>query len=119
MYSVDADIIDFSFFFFFLAMALILHVTQSSIRKEWASQFSEHNLNAYSALPLLINPTHYVGDTAWFSDTEPPMEVLEKIRTRKLEKKVETQTRQDKLKKQAQKRQIEEMQRKLKPKAEL
>lgn len=64
------------------------------------------NLEVYSANPLLLNPTHYVGDAGWYSDTgqshtillfggaviscvlrslliEPPPEVLAKIRERK------------------------------------
>ena len=39
---------------------------------EWSKHFPKHNLIAYSTHPLLIFPTHYVGDMGYFSDTEPP-----------------------------------------------
>lgn len=98
----------------------------TSCRKDWAAHFTNRNLEAYSASPLLVNPTHYVGDTGWFSDTEPPMEVLEKIRQRKVQEE-EAEARQDKgqrvqqekIKQEAMKRQIEAMRAKLKPKTEL
>ena len=41
------------------------------------------NLNALSAYPVIVNPTHYVGDEGWFGDTEPPPEILAQIRERK------------------------------------
>ena len=95
-------------------------------RKDWAAHFANRNLEAYSAYPLLVNPTHYVGDAGWFSDTEPPVEVLEKIRKRKLEQEkkemrqnMDKQAQQEKIKQKAIKRQIEAMRAKLKPKTEL
>jgi collagen beta-1,O-galactosyltransferase len=42
--------------------------------KNWAKFYPTKNLIAYSANPLLIFPTHYVGDKGHFSDTEPSME---------------------------------------------
>jgi hypothetical protein len=38
-------------------------------RKEWAQHYPNQNLEVYSANPLLVYPTHYVGDAEWFSDT--------------------------------------------------
>lgn len=73
-----------------------------------------------------MNPTHYVGDKEWFSDTEPPMEVLERIRQRKEKAELEEAERmkkenahQKKVKEAAVQRQIEAMREKLKPKTEL
>jgi collagen beta-1,O-galactosyltransferase len=37
---------------------------------EWMEAFSPRNLNAYSAQPLLVHPTHYIGDPGYISDTE-------------------------------------------------
>ncbi|KAL5484486.1 hypothetical protein EMCRGX_G020997 [Ephydatia muelleri] len=51
--------------------------------QSWADHFNPRNLNAFSAHPLLVYPTHYVGDAGWYSDTEPPPEVLEVIRKKK------------------------------------
>ena len=39
------------------------------ISDDWVKYFPNRNLHAYSAEPLLIFPTHYVGDKEWFSDT--------------------------------------------------
>ena len=90
------------------------------------SQFPERHLDVYSAYPLLVNPTHYVGDADWFSDTEPPLEVLEEIRSQKLktqklndEKLKRQHTHQEKIKEQVLKRQVKAMKMKLKPKREL
>lgn len=33
-------------------------------------QFETRNLNAFSAEPLLVYPTHYTGDQGYISDTE-------------------------------------------------
>ena len=95
-------------------------------RKDWVAHFPNRNLEAYSAMPLLVNPTHYVGDKGWFSDTEPPPEVLEQIRQRKkLEEEQEEEKRkkeklhQEMVREQAMKRQVEKMKMKLKPKTEL
>ena len=79
-------------------------------RADWVAHFTERNLEAYSAYPLLAEPTHYVGDEGWYSDTgqqdttkythththtnsythphtltrsEPPKEVLDVIKERK------------------------------------
>ena len=38
-------------------------------RDDWIQYFPKRDLRAYSAEPLLIYPTHYVGDKQWFSDT--------------------------------------------------
>lgn len=38
--------------------------------KEWTQYFSLRNLKALSVNPLLIYPTHYVGDELYVSDTE-------------------------------------------------
>uniref|UniRef100_UPI00398140E0 hypothetical protein n=1 Tax=Salmonella sp. s51228 TaxID=3159652 RepID=UPI00398140E0 len=40
-------------------------------RLDWSNSFEPRNLKAFSAEPLLIEPTHYVGDKEYFSDTEP------------------------------------------------
>ena len=42
---------------------------------EWLSAFEPRNLNAYSAEPLLVYPTQYIGDPGYISDTEdaPPV----------------------------------------------
>lgn len=37
---------------------------------EWANHFYPRNLVAMTAEPLLLYPTHYVGDEGYFSDTE-------------------------------------------------
>ena len=37
---------------------------------EWSSHFYPRNLVAMTAEPLLLYPTHYVGDDGYFSDTE-------------------------------------------------
>ncbi|KAK3739374.1 hypothetical protein QZH41_015762, partial [Actinostola sp. cb2023] len=38
--------------------------------KEWSSHFEPRNLVAMTAEPLLLYPTHYIGDKGYFSDTE-------------------------------------------------
>ena len=58
-------------------------------RKDWAAHFSVRNLNALSAYPVIVNPTHYVGDEGWFSDTEPPPDILAQIRERKKKEEAE------------------------------
>jgi len=40
-------------------------------REEWAKYFWLRDLITYSANPLFVNPTHYVEDEGYFSDTEP------------------------------------------------
>lgn len=41
----------------------------SCCRQDWADHFHPRNLKAFSASPLLVYPTHYVGDAGWYSDT--------------------------------------------------
>ena len=97
---------------------MILHYN----RKGWAASYPVHNLEAYSAYPLLINPTHYAGDPEWFSDTEPPVEILEQIRRKKAKQEEALQQeeeRKEKVKENALNRKIQAMKEKLKPKAEL
>ena len=91
-----------------------------------AVYFPFRNLNTLSAYPVIVNPTHYVGDEGWFSDTEPSPDALAQIRQRKKReeaeekrKLVEKKAHQDKVKDEALKRQIELMRAKLKPKTEL
>ncbi|CAK1588530.1 unnamed protein product [Parnassius mnemosyne] len=36
----------------------------------WKSYFPNRNLNAFSAAPLLVHPTHYTGQEGYISDTE-------------------------------------------------
>ena len=43
----------------------------SSPREEWSKYFWPRDLIAFSADPLFVTPTHYVGDEDYFSDTEP------------------------------------------------
>ena len=38
-------------------------------RKDWAKHYLVQNLEVYSANPLLVFPTYYVGDEGWYSDT--------------------------------------------------
>lgn len=40
------------------------------LNSEWANHFYPRNLVAMTAEPLLLYPTHYVGDEGYFSDTE-------------------------------------------------
>lgn len=40
------------------------------LNPEWANHFYPRNLVAMTAEPLLLYPTHYVGDEGYFSDTE-------------------------------------------------
>lgn len=40
------------------------------VNSEWSSHFYPRNLVAMTAEPLLLYPTHYVGDVGYFSDTE-------------------------------------------------
>ena len=93
----------------------------STCRKDWAAHFPVRNLNALSAYPVIVNPTHYVGDEGWFSDTEPPPEILAKIRERKKKeeadekrKLMEERAHQEKVKEEALNRQIQAMRQKLK-----
>ena len=78
------------------------------------------NHNALSAYPVIVNPTHYVGDEGWFSDTESPPDILAQIRERKKEeaeekrKLMEEKTHQERVKEDAINRQIQAMRQKLK-----
>lgn len=38
--------------------------------KTWKNAFPERNLIAWSAAPLLLFPTRYIGDEGYLSDTE-------------------------------------------------
>lgn len=38
--------------------------------KEWTKYFPHRDLNAASASPLLVSPTHFIGDQEYISDTE-------------------------------------------------
>ena len=91
------------------------------LRKDWAAHFPVRNLNALSAYPVIVNPTHYVGDEGWFSDTEPPPEILAQIRERKKgeeaeekRKLLEEKAHQERVKEEAINRQIQAMRQKLK-----
>ncbi|XP_053208665.1 glycosyltransferase 25 family member-like [Panonychus citri] len=42
---------------------------------EWSQHFSPRDLRALSASPLLISPTHYVGDEQYISDTEDSQQI--------------------------------------------
>ena len=76
------------------------------------------NLNALSAYPVIVNPTHYVGDEGWFSDTEPPPEILAQIRETKEEVAAEEKRKlleeKARVKEEAINRQIQAMRQKLK-----
>ena len=103
------------------------HALYCSIcRKNLVAHFPDRDLKVYSAYPVIVNPTHYAGDEGWFSDTEPPPEVLAQIRARKKKEAEEEQKKlreekahKDKVKDEALKRQIEAMRAKLKSKTEL
>ena len=90
-------------------------------RKDWAAHFPIRNLNTLSAYPVIVNPTHYVGDKGWFSNTEPPPEILAQIRERKKmaeaeeqRKLMEEKAHQERLKEETLNRQIQAMREKLK-----
>lgn len=101
----------------------------------WVSHFSVRNLEAYSAYPILLHPTHYANEPGWTSDTEPPKEELDRIRKRHSEQEEETENwekdskeemedrgiiaHREKIREQAMERQIEAMRSKLKPKEDL
>ena len=38
--------------------------------KTWKSYFKNRNLQAFSAQPRLVHPTHYTGEKGYISDTE-------------------------------------------------
>lgn len=102
-------------------------------RKDWAAHFPTQKFEQYSAYPLLVQPTHFVGDVGWFSDTEPatpiearfgedmepPEQVLREAHIRKMQLEKEEESRQNKIKEQATKRQLAAMKEKLKPRVEL
>uniref|UniRef100_A0A182WR15 Glycosyl transferase family 25 domain-containing protein n=1 Tax=Anopheles minimus TaxID=112268 RepID=A0A182WR15_9DIPT len=41
----------------------------------WAGHFRDRTLNAWSAAPLLLYPTHYTGDEGYISDTEDSVRI--------------------------------------------
>lgn len=47
------------------------------VNDTWKSHFAERNLVAWSAAPLLIFPTHYIGDDGYISDTEDSAQLRE------------------------------------------
>ncbi|XP_031561834.1 procollagen galactosyltransferase 2-like isoform X2 [Actinia tenebrosa] len=53
--------------------------------KEWSSYFEPRNLVAMTAEPLLIYPTHYIGDHGYFSDTETESIVPDDVLSKKEE----------------------------------
>lgn len=40
------------------------------VNETWKAAFPNRNLIAWSAAPLILFPTHYTGETGYFSDTE-------------------------------------------------
>ena len=40
-------------------------------RRDWSEKFQPRDLKAFSVEPLLLEPTHFVGDKEYFTDTEP------------------------------------------------
>ena len=56
---------------------LLLHICRKG------AHFPVRDLNVLSAYPVIVNPTHYVGDKGWFSDTELSPEILVQTRERK------------------------------------
>ena len=40
-------------------------------RRDWSERFHPRDLKVFSAEPLLLEPTHFVGDKDYFTDTEP------------------------------------------------
>ncbi|KAI6655526.1 Procollagen galactosyltransferase 1-like [Oopsacas minuta] len=40
-------------------------------RKDWSQKFHPRDLKVYSVEPLVLEPTHFVGDKYYFTDTEP------------------------------------------------
>ena len=55
------------------------------------AHFPVRDLNVLSAYPVIVNPTHYVGDKGWFSDTKPSPEILAQIREREKREEAEEQ----------------------------
>ena len=56
-------------FLFKLSLSFCFHLFLF-LSPEWSSHFHPRNLIALTAEPLLLYPTHYVGDKGYFSDTE-------------------------------------------------
>ena len=44
---------------------------------DWSKYYPNRNLRALSASPLLISPTHYVGDEQYISDTEDSKQIID------------------------------------------
>ena len=40
-------------------------------RRDWSERFHPRDLRVYSVEPLVLEPTHFVGDKYYFTDTEP------------------------------------------------
>ena len=40
-------------------------------RRDWSEKYHPRDLKVFSAEPLLLEPTHFVGDKKYFTDTEP------------------------------------------------
>ena len=40
-------------------------------RRDWSESFHPRDLKVYSVEPLVLEPTHFVGDKYYFTDTEP------------------------------------------------
>lgn len=49
------------------------------VNSTWKEHFPERNLIAWSAVPLLIFPTHYTGETGYISDTEDSALLLQQL----------------------------------------
>ncbi|XP_065188003.1 procollagen galactosyltransferase 1-like [Sycon ciliatum] len=61
-------------------------------RDNWKLKYSIRDLVAFSVHPLLIYPTHYVGDEGYFSDTEPASIWLERHKIRAAQRKEKERT---------------------------
>lgn len=42
---------------------------------DWKDAFQDRTLNAFSAAPLLVFPTHYTGESGYISDTEDSVQI--------------------------------------------
>ncbi|XP_003390895.3 PREDICTED: glycosyltransferase 25 family member-like [Amphimedon queenslandica] len=65
---------------------------------DWVHYYENttRDLRVYSTYPLLVYPTHFAGDKGWYSDTEPPIEVLQEIHKRKLKEEEEEAAKKEK-----------------------
>ncbi|XP_019861092.1 PREDICTED: glycosyltransferase 25 family member-like [Amphimedon queenslandica] len=64
---------------------------------DWVHYYENttRDLRVYSAYPLLVYPTHFAGDKGWYSDTEPPIEVLQEICKRKSKEEEEAAAKEE------------------------